>query len=240
MSDRVRVIDQIDWPFRDQGGGPDVSIRVGSGYPSRIQVDPFPGYGHDPDLVSATLAKVEAAFPLPEPFAPTFFILTNEVASRTNGQQGYEHDYDWQPPEDDPADKAHQRPWRGYVVLSGKRIPPHPALTRYLVAHEYGHVVEDYLKRGRREPTHGEDLVLEYADRRGLSPTAFVTHGAGGSWHRSITEIFACDFRVLIAKVELEYWPHPGVDRPEGLRKVRRWWRQQARKWAHRSLESAA
>ena len=225
MTDRVQVISDISWSFRDHGtGAASVSPKVGTRYSASIEVDPFPGYGHHSGRVLTTLERVEAAFPLPEPFAPTYFLLEHEVVSRTNGQQGIEIDYNWTPPEDDPKDDAHQRPWHGYVVLSGKRIPPHPAMTRYLVAHEYGHVVEDWLIRGRREPVYSRTLLNEYAELRGVDPSI----SAGGrTWHLAIQEIFACDFRVLVAKIEREFWPHPGIERPEELPKIRAWWRRQ-------------
>ncbi|MGI8334376.1 hypothetical protein ACRYCC_30870 [Actinomadura scrupuli] len=48
--------------------------------------------------------------------------------------------------------------------------------------------------------------------------------GAGGTWYDGIHEIWACDFRILVCQVETEYWPHPGVPRPEEARGLAGWW----------------
>ena len=37
-------------------------------------------------------------------------------------------------------------------------------------------------------------------------------------------EVFACDFRLLVCDTEPEFWPHPGVPRPEGILAIRAWW----------------
>lgn len=229
----VQVISEPIWPFRDGSDPyPYVQPETDLGGATRIGIDPFPAYGHDPDLVATTLTRVNAAFPLPEPFAPIYFLLRHETLSRANGQSEIKIDYGWKPPEDDPRDAANQRPWRGLVVLSAKRIGPHPAMTRYLVAHEYGHIVENWLLRCRRERAHSDELILEYADRRGLPPSAFTLQASGGQWHRAAQEIFANDFRLLVTGLEREFWPHPGIERPEGISEIRRWWRAQRRRWA--------
>lgn len=227
--DRVQLVDEIVWGFRDQGGTAAFMYPKSdhSRYGSGIGVDPFPGYSHDLDVVRETLDRVSELFPLPEPFAPMVFVLTHETLSRTNAQAGQDFDYDWKRPDDDPNDDEEtQRPWRGTIVLQGKRIPPHPAMTRYLVGHEYGHIVEDWLIRGRRERIQSQELLHEYADRRGLRPSEFVMGASGGTWHRAIQEIFACDFRIVRCGLEEEFWPHPGIERPPAA--VVEWWGAQS------------
>lgn len=223
MSDVLRA--ETKFRFHDTfGQEASAWLKTDFGYGTHMGVDPFPAYPHDEAVVRETLARVEAAFPLPEPFSPWFFLLEHEFVSRMNGGEGADFDYGWEPPEDDPRDERHQRPWRGRVALSAKRVPPHPAMTRYLVAHEYGHVVADWLVRGRGEAQHSTTLLEEYADLRGLPPSEFQLHAGGGTWHRSIQEIFACDFRVLRTGVEVEFWPHPGVARPEAATAVHEFW----------------
>lgn len=223
---RVVVISELSWAFRDHGqGSATVTPRTDlTRYGTSIGVDPFPAYAHDGELIAQTLDQVTAAFPLPEPFAPTIFLLEHEVLSRTNGQAGIEFDYDWEPPADAPKEAEYQRPWRGYIVLSGKRIPPHPAYGRYLVAHEYGHIVEDWLIRQRGERAQSAELLHEYAELRGMPPSTFVTGAGGGTWHKAIQEIFANDFRILRTGLEAEYWPHAGVERPDGIGAITDFW----------------
>jgi hypothetical protein len=99
-------------------------------------------------------------------------------------------------------------------------------MTRYLVAHEYGHQVEWMINyvRGAKYP-RSNDLVTPYAQVRGLPP-ASVHHGHGGTWHDSVTEVFACDFRILVCRVEAEFWPHPCISRPEEVHGLAGWWEQ--------------
>ncbi len=115
----------------------------------------------------------------------------------------------------------------GLIVMSGKRQPPHPAMTRYLVAHEYGHNVEWMLERVRDSKTlHSGEVVAEYAKLRGL-PDDALHHGSGGRWHDSATEIFACDFRILVGQTETEHWPHPGIPHPVDVdADLAAWWAQ--------------
>jgi hypothetical protein len=44
------------------------------------------------------------------------------------------------------------------------------------------------------------------------------------TWHTAMGEIFADDFRILIPKIELEHWPHPGIPRPEEVEEIKIWW----------------
>ena len=49
----------------------------------------------------------------------------------------------------------------------------------------------------------------------------------GGGWHATVSELFANDFRILVAKSEVEFWPHPGFLRPEELVKVVDFWKRE-------------
>jgi len=172
--------------------------------------DPFPAYRHDYAEASATV--LAAAAKCPPLYDITLYLADREDKGRTNG---WSH-----------LDKHHygDEGWLGVIMLLGKRIPPHPGITRHLAAHEYGHHAEWMLNmaRGAKTP-HSNDVAAEYMRVRGLPPGS-SHHGEGGTWHDSVHEIFACDFRILVCGAEPEYWPHPGVPRPGDVPGLDRWW----------------
>ena len=117
--------------------------------------------------------------------------------------------------------------------MPAKRIPPHPAVTRYTVAHETGHHACHQLEKNRGQQPHApvdEDggVLLEYAKIRRLDLEACFQYG-GGLWHQHVAELFACDWRIFVAGVETDFWPHPGFTRPEKLKGVQRFWSEE---WA--------
>jgi hypothetical protein len=207
------VIREAHWSFRDSA--PTWRGHV-SGTSSTF--DPFPAYAHNLEAVRAAVAHVTDCW------APAWdvdlYVANREEVGRSNGYSnvwmgGHYVNGEWTV---DPP--------RGLIVMSGKRIPIHPAMTRYLVAHEYGHNVEWMLNiaRGAKNATD-EALIREYAEIRGL-PEETLHHGEGGTWHDSASEVFACDFRVLVCQSEVEFWPHPTVPRPEGIPAISEWWLQ--------------
>ncbi len=108
-------------------------------------------------------------------------------------------------------------------MLSAKRIPIHPAMVRYLVAHEYGHAAFHHVARlmgyldGERDRLEAKYI----AEVRGadLSPPKY----SGGRWHRAFGEIIANDFRVAVMGREAEFWPHD-LPRPVVGDSVEAWW----------------
>jgi len=210
----IRVIEfrptQLQWPWNAAPYMLLPAPRRG-GWARQVPVDPFPGYAHDADLVRTIAARVGRAFPLTVPVQ--FSVLPYETPDRTNGQCEIAYDY--------KGDKPH--PWAASIVLWGKRIPPHPAMTRYLVAHEYGHAVEKAIALAHGEPEGSAQLAGMYRKLRGL-PKAPRSYG-GGTWHSTTGEIFANDFRILVAEIEPEFWPHPGVCRPDKVAAIRKFWR---------------
>lgn len=206
------VMADADWSFRDSQ--PRWSHRL---HVALATFDPFPGYPHQADDVRAAAAHVEAMCP------PTWdvelYVADREEVGRSNGFSTYHAGGHYENGEWVQGSPT------GLIMLSGKRIPPHPAVTRYLVAHEYGHNVEWMLQVARGAQIHGSEVMAEYGALRGLS----AHHGSGGRWHDSAHEVFACDFRILVCGVEPEFWPHPGVPRPEAAGvPVEAWWAEAA------------
>lgn len=192
----------LTWAFRDstcRWHGPDSYSAA---------LDPTPAYQHDQDVIAETLDHVITCAPLPWP--GTIWLSPHEEISRTNGWSGRSTRYD------EETEK-----WvvdRGVIFFSAKRIPPHPAVTRYLVAHEYGHQA-NYLI-AEQQGVEYTDIAKDYAGMRGLDWND-GKYGAG-TWHSSAVEVLACDFRLVVTGVEPDYWPHPGIERPG--RDVERWW----------------
>jgi len=197
------------------GGQPFVVVpALGPGYARRTQnVDPFPAYQHDGEDVAREAARAARAFPLPVPVQ--IASIAWDTPDRTNGHCSIENDYRGEKP----------YPWGASIVLWGKRIPPHPAMTRYLVAHEYGHAVAQHVARAGGAGDDTKRFYAAYARLRGRRGPA---HGIGGTWHRATAEIFANDFRILVVGTETEFWPHRGFARPERVAAVRDFWKEHA------------
>lgn len=206
------VMAEATWHFRDSQ--PTWRHHM---HGSVATFDPFPGYAHDLDVVQESAELVQGR--CPPLWDVDLYVADREEVGRSNGfsnvhEGGRYVDGEWS-----------KGPPNGLIVLSGKRVPPHPALTRYLVAHEYGHNVEWMLEHLHgSKGLHSGAVVAEYAKVRGLP--APVHHGSGGRWHDSATEILACDFRVIVCEVETGFWPHPGVARPEEVPALAEWWAQ--------------
>lgn len=185
------------------------------GYGRSEVVDPTPGYSHDVEIVKVEAEKCWKACPLDRDLQ--IFILDRDIPARTNGQTSTTTDYD------KPKEASGRYPWCPYITLSGKRIPPHPAMTRYLVAHEYGHAVQHVVNCKRGHELSSEKLYDEYKKIRAV-PTG--RYYGPGNWHARIEELFANDFRILVMGCEKEFWPHPGFQRPESVHGLEDWWKQ--------------
>lgn len=212
LEDRIHLIQAGDlhWPFE---GGPRWKTRPNVGYVRENLVDPFPCYPHDMDLVTRLAEEVEYFWPVEVP--PAWYLVEFEEPSRTNGWAFSGEHYN-RPDRHD----GHEADLEPVIALLGKRIPIHPAMTRYLVGHEYGHVVDYFLQRQLKLTE--EKFHKEYAQMRGVENR---TDYGGQRWHTNIGEIIANDFRVIITGLEKDFWPHPGVKHPLDSPIVVKFWK---------------
>jgi hypothetical protein len=182
-------------------------------YAVSASFDPFPAYAHDLEVVRRTARQVQEL--VPPIWDVELFVADREEYSRTNAFSSVRQKHHG----DDEGKTT------GYIVMGGKRIPPHPAMTRYLVGHEYGHNVSYMISGARGEKyVHDTPWMKDYAQMRGLDPDEVHHHGNGGNWHSAIGEIFACDFRVVVCGIETEFWPHHGIAHAKDLPQLIDWW----------------
>lgn len=200
MQITVIPVQDLAWPFTY---GPIYYVKDGA-YTRSEPVDPFPCYAHDAEYVKALAEQVTAAVPLSgqlDIYCPAY-----EGTGRTNGHFSQ---CSW----------GNSETYSGYIVLHGKRIPPHPAMTRYLVSHEYGHAVQYWIEWKYK----AKDLPTAYCkDLRGYE-SQNKSYG-GKTWHAAVGEIFANDFRLTCTGLEPEFWPHEGIERPANILAVGQFW----------------
>ena len=211
LEDRIKLVkdDDVTWNWDDSNPN-HYSKTPGSTWGVHAKFDPFPCYSHDINLVTETAKKVEARFPIR--FDTFYFLFPFEPVSRTNGQASTNT---VKYAERDTGDKG---TWEGVIHLYGKRIPLHPAMTRYLVCHEYGHIVDSWICNRRHLNDSGMDE--EYAKMRGIDNNQKY---GGRKWHTNIGEIIANDFRIAVCNVESEFWPHE-VAHPKDCPQVHDFW----------------
>jgi hypothetical protein len=181
----------VEYPFQ---GDPYIPTQTANVY--NIAVDPFPGYAPDYDRVCDEVRHVESRFPLG--INVFYHCMRHEMIYRSNGA----------------ADLTGNEGW---VALSGKRIPIHPAITRSLVAHEYGHIVFRMIHRRA-----GQDFFNQYLSIRQID---YFDSLRPRSWHMNFEEIAVNDFRILMCDRESEYWPH-NCPHPTEVAELKPFWRK--------------
>lgn len=214
MTTRIIELKDKDWAYPFE-----LEACRAIGLSGSHNFDPFPAYPADANLVRELLNKVSAIWPLKQDL--TLFISNKELVDRVNAFATYSWDYK-------RRDEDGNYPWNGVIVISGKRIPIHPAMVRHLVAHEYGHQVMYEMCSNRSDknmPYEDKDtLMKEYCKVRGMKHSKRY---GGGHWHDSPGEVFANDFRTIICGEEAEYWPHPQLKHPLASPDVIDWWNAQ-------------
>lgn len=230
MGTRVEIklltYDDLIWPLGQQDSTPRYEIGCGD-YPRSHKVDPYPCYAHDLEQVKKLVAECEEVFPLIGTKA-AFYLLSHEDVERVNGTTFSDNLYKGKTRTAKckcGCDRSTEfYPLATFVVLSGKRTPIHPAMTRYLVCHEYGHMVWNHVCRMLDYSDSGESALYKiYMETRGV--TNYVQKYKGSKWHLNPGEIVANDFRLLFTNQEREFWPHPTIPFPEDTPIVE-WWRE--------------
>lgn len=177
------------------------------------QLDPFPCYSHQKELLLKEIEYVENKVPLP--YKPEWMILPFESFCRTNGQAT--DNKKWL--EDG---KTLPRP---YITIFGKRIPIMPAMTRYLICHEYCHVI--HMNLAHIFNMDYNEFGTMYAQKV-RKMDSFEKYGAL-RWHNNEREILANDLRILIFDRENEFWPHD-VQHPSKRPDIKEWWEETLKK----------
>lgn len=193
--------------FGFDSDGPKYWIGYAGSWARECKVDPAPCYHHSVDLVTQEFEHLRKVAPIPNPMG--VFILSHEVVSRTNAH--FEDSYIYS---SDNVSKP-----VGIIVISGKRIPIHHAMTKYLVSHEYGHAINaEWVRRITLKDAEFDKWYISE-----FRPEANTSYGCG-KWHNNVGELIANDFRILLAQRELDFWPHEGHPRPETISKLVDFW----------------
>jgi hypothetical protein len=208
--------DQLDWPTGD------------SSYPEfgfldnrhTVKLDPFPGYCHNHLTAKATIIDCVKAFP-PQTNLTTWLSRWDDL-SRYNGflyRDSFKYNENNEP-----------LTYHTHIFLTGKKTPIHPVSTRALIAHEYGHAVAYWLELKTQRPV--EQIYDEYVDvvlGNNCTNDRELEHaGRILPWHRRIQEIFADDFRVFLAGIDTDFYPHYNIYMDNDMIERRKyWWKEQ-------------
>lgn len=209
------------------------SFLCGAGELKRaIDVDPYPGYTHNLDIVRGVLDRCMATVALRHAFK--LYLLPNEFVGRNNGityedsiyeaDDGSKLEFEVKCDCGDPTCTIVRKlNGQGHtIVLCGKRIPPMPSMTRYLVAHEFGHCTFNRIRRTNKIGERNErQLEAKYMEARGLP--GYETYTGVRRWHQLVSEIVANDFRIVMLGVEPDFWPHD-QPHPHDVPAIAMWW----------------
>lgn len=219
INDQIFLYENSDifWGFSDET---QIIIKTdNSYYPHYVKIDPFPCYYNDLKLVETVSMVMNEWFPIK--FKTKIAVLSNEFISRVNGEATKLSVY-----KDDKLEG-----FDPIVILSGKRIPIHPALTRYLVSHEFGHIIDYYItylmNLEEKQEENLESFRNKYAKFRGVDNKEDYS---SQNWVSNIGEIIANDCRIW-AGIETEFWPHT-VSYPDS--RVFNYWSELKEKYSYK------
>lgn len=221
INERIKVISDSDVSWNWDDSHPTFYTKTSSStWGTHVKFDPFPCYSHDSKLVKEMASVVEECFPIG--FDVYYFLFPYETIGRTNGQASVNTI------EYPDKEKEVKGTWDGVIELYGKRIPIHPAMTRYLVAHEYGHIIDSWICNRRSLEYNGLDE--DYAKLRGIDNNQKY---GGRKWHTNVGEIIANDIRICLFNVEPEFWPHE-CEHPLKNQKVIDFWGEMKDKYSYK------
>jgi len=233
--------DQLEWSYEAIGEATVQPYRFfGNKRAYSTKVYPTPAYSHDINQVKSILKECRDIAPLCAPVTVNVLGVIDKRLVNGWAQQQWEH-YKCHTPDDCQCDviiekedgtkvKRGTRNWDGVIALSGRTTEIHPAITRYVTPHEYGHIVEEALGLIRYGDQTGVSnfggrLLEDWAKVRGVEYPSTKAYGPT-THHLMPSEIFANDFRFM-CNFETDWWPHEEIVPALGKRgtaKAVRWW----------------
>lgn len=165
---------------------------------SKAKVDPHNAQPHNIHRVSEKLYALQEATVNVD---VTYYVLHHELEVRCNAYAEQVTNWALSKPE-------------FQVVMSAKRTPIPYNMTDYLVAHEYGHIMDYTISN--QLGIECEEFRKIYARVRGADPSI-------KGWINTATEVIADDFRILCGQEQLEFWPHTDVEYPSSSG-IYDWW----------------
>jgi hypothetical protein len=181
-----------------------------------VKVSPRPCYSHDVEQVRDILERLHELAPLCAPVTVNVASLQDDRGANGWAQQQWEHYGNEEkvviPIQGDEV-TTRSRNWDGVIFLSGRTTEIHPAIARYVVPHEYAHILEDALgliRYPHAKGDNGRQLIQEWAKVRAIPVEQFDLRYGTTTHHLMPGEIFANDFRHFVG-AETEWWPHGEV-----------------------------
>jgi hypothetical protein len=204
-------------------------------WPSTIYVEPFPCTGIvDIELVKKEAERVQNLFPIGTLL--TWFTLPLEEETRCNAWASAD---DLWGNEGEAKIIKEKHIKEGRIGFTARRTIIHPALVKYLVAHEYGHQVDYWINakiRLEEKLDGGSDHFRDrYAEFRKI-PNPKGYH-AGESYKNSLTEIVANDFRIVVCEQDVDIYPHY-VENPHGNAEIKAFWNEIIEKYAFKEPDN--
>lgn len=183
-----------------------------------IKLDPFPCYSHDYNLVKDEANRISKIFPIK--FDTYYFLFNYESIGRINGE-AYNNVIKYKT-------ENEKETWDGVINLYGKRIPPMPSMTKYLVSHEKAHLIDDWICYAQKLDKNGLDKKYEK-----LRNIRCDKKYGGRNWHNNIGEIIANDIRICLFNSEVNFWPHD-CEHPLKNKRIIEFWTDMKEKYSYK------